>query len=1144
MPPDLGQHAVREQRLAVVRAELEQRIERGEYSVCEDVLTRAVDLSADPDSVLELIYAEYAALDRLGKNPDPNDYYRRFPHLRERLSLVLKIHAAFKHELGEEEASLSRWPWIDEASTDDNPHHAAAGSPKRIGQYEVLEEVGRGGMGIVFKARQVDLNRIVALKIIRSPLATREELSRFRQEAVAAAQLEHPNIVTVHEISQHLGFPYLSFEFVSGGNLAERVAERPINANDAASFVQTLARAVAYAHGQGVVHRDLKPANILLTDDRQPKIADFGLAKLLTDLAEAEGGPSTLTQTGAVLGTPCYMSPEQVGGKPETVGPATDIYALGAILYEMLTGRPPFQGESTIETLEQIRHHEPTPPHRLRPRLRRDYDTICLKCLEKDPGRRYPSATALADDLARALAGRPIVARPVRFPERAAKWLYRQPAIAALIAGVIVVALAGATGVVLQWRRAEEGWRRAEIAHQSELALREQAQLGLYRHLIATAHRDLLNYRFRQSELVLDQCRSEFRHWEWYYLKRLCHPERMTLANHSQAVRRAQYLPDGRHLVTATGDWGTGHPGRLQLFDAETGHVIWGTDVDAGPIMDLAVSPDGSLMVTACANFGRAAEQAVTIWDAATGKSRRHLSAEIGNAFAVALSPDGEIVATGGSDGRVRLFRSASGDALRVLAGHTDNVHGVAFSPDGAIIASASRDGSARIWDAASGMQLQSLPCGADQRSVAFSPNGQLLATAGYGGVALLWDLAQTVPEPTPLPVDAGMVRGLSFAPDGELLAGIDAKGVIHLWRVPSGEMAETLYGHDAYGNQTAFSPDGSRLASASGDGTVKIWDVHAEHLSAARAKSRSVTEGGWVSALAYNCDGRLLAIASDRNPVNSGVVDFKLRLVDRQDPNQTQTLSGHSQGVTSMAFSPDGKQIATGSRDHTVRVWDVSTAESLWTGAGHTAAVNDVAFVRDTLYSAGEDGLLLAWEPASRTRPICVFECGVPITCLDVSPNSLLVLLDNTGEVRFWDASASRLLTASIRVAGPVGIMSMRPDGKQLAIATGSEVVVWDTSSLDEGRSGLISTLAGHTARVTALTYSSDGKRLVSVGQDKNVRLWDSETGTEMLTLQTPSEDTLAVAFDPQQQQLVVAYHGSLMVWDTVQSTTASASK
>jgi serine/threonine protein kinase len=295
--------------------------------------------------------------------------------------------------------------------------------------YEILEEVGRGGMGVVFKARDVRLNRLVALKVLRSgEYAGGEEVSRFRLEAEAVARLQHPNIVGVYEVGEAEGRPFFAMEYVDGGNLSQRLDGSPLPPDQAARLVAVLAQAMHYAHERGVVHRDLKPANVLLTaDDGTPKITDFGLAKRLNEAA-------LQTQTGQVLGTPSYMAPEQAAGRARDVGPATDVYALGSMLYELLTGRPPFKGETPMDTLAQVMSVDPLPPSRLQPKCPRDLETICLKCLQKEPSRRYTRAQDLAVDLHRFLEGEPIRARRVGPAERAWKWVKRHPAVALLVA--------------------------------------------------------------------------------------------------------------------------------------------------------------------------------------------------------------------------------------------------------------------------------------------------------------------------------------------------------------------------------------------------------------------------------------------------------------------------------------------------------------------------------------------------------------------------------------------------------------------------------------------------------------------------------------------------------------------------------------
>src|SRR5262249_22383085 len=347
--------------------------------------------------------------------------------------------------------------------------------------YEILSELGRGGMGVVYKALQKSLNRLVALKVILGAgHAGSDQLSRFRAEATTAAQLQHPNIVQVFEIGEHDGQPFFSLELVEGGSLADRLKGEPQPPRDAAELVRTLALAVHHAHERGVVHRDLKPANVLLTGVRSqesgvregktltpdswlltPKVTDFGLAKLQT-------AASHLTQSGAILGTPSYMAPEQAAGDGKAVGPATDIYALGAILYEALTGRPPFRAASAMDTVMQVVHDDPVPPSRLQPKLPRDIETICLKCLAKKPEQRYASAAALADDLGRFLSGSTILARPASPVTKLWKWAYRHPALAAVVF-ILAVPLPAMLGIMVYL------WSDARAERAAAVAARDQA---------------------------------------------------------------------------------------------------------------------------------------------------------------------------------------------------------------------------------------------------------------------------------------------------------------------------------------------------------------------------------------------------------------------------------------------------------------------------------------------------------------------------------------------------------------------------------------------------------------------------------------------------------------------------------------------
>ncbi len=392
----------------LVNVELEYRLKAGEAARVEEYLRRYPELSRDREAAVELIVAEHRLRGRSGQGTDPEECVRRFPEYRDEILARLQTATASPAATA---APASRSPAATPSGLapptrlpEDGAAPTAPVSPPPLPNYRILGVLGSGGMGIVYRAEQVGLNRVVALKmILRDRDAPPEELARFQREAEAVARLKHPHIVQIYEIGSLSGVPFFSLEYADGGTLARRLAGGPLPPDEAAAVVETVARAMAYAHGQGVIHRDLKPGNVLLTAAGEPKVADFGLAKNLNEAGQ--------TLSGAILGTPSYMAPEQAEGRLKDVGPATDVWALGAILYECLTGRPPFKGAGVPQTLEQVRALEPVPPSRLRRSVPRALEVICLKCLRKQPARRYPSALELAEDLARVRAGEPVHAQ-------------------------------------------------------------------------------------------------------------------------------------------------------------------------------------------------------------------------------------------------------------------------------------------------------------------------------------------------------------------------------------------------------------------------------------------------------------------------------------------------------------------------------------------------------------------------------------------------------------------------------------------------------------------------------------------------------------------------------------------------------------
>jgi len=731
---------------------------------------------------------------------------------------------------------------------------------RSFGDYELLEEIGRGGMGVVYKARQVSLKRTVALKmILAGELATRADVERFHAEARAAAHLQHPNIVPIHEVGEfqadrrdgddvirHSPPPihYFSMKLIEGGSLVSWIrhhiaaegTEKPPQ-RGAVQILVKVARAVHFAHQHGIVHRDLKPANILLEGDMLdpvPYVSDFGLAKRLT--GDPEASTAVTNVTAGIVGTASYMAPEQAApaastGEGRRVSTAADIYSLGAILYESLTGRPPFRGASPVETLILARDTDPVRPRALNRRVDRDLETICLKCLHKEASSRYGSADALADDLERWRAGEPILARPASAPERAAKWARRRPTVAALLAGIVVLGIAAFGVVTWQWRQT------TGALHDKERALR-QAEANFAGKMIALAQQHWLSARLDEAKQLLADVPEPYRNDEWRALNAACDAERATIPTRFTGRLTLTWSPNGR--MVALVNWGL--PVRaVQFWDIHNCQRISERHLEES-LGAVAFSASGEEVVFASAlraqlilpsNSERRATPKpvprIIVWDATRGQLIQETP--VAGAGQLLLSPDGKALRLVVDANGAHLWDAVAGTPLGTLADAGSSVPRPTLSARGRLLAAHSA-GTVRVWDTATGRLLHSLPTnneyffglifGHDSRRLAWfegmapGPRRITVRSLEPAGTAVSWQ------------EEAGGVNAIALSPNGRLLAAGNEDKTVSLFDAATGRELVRLRGHRRAVTTVTFNPDGRQLASASTDGVIRIWDVGA----------------------------------------------------------------------------------------------------------------------------------------------------------------------------------------------------------------------------------------------------------------------------------------------------------------------------
>ena len=1063
-----------------------ERLYRSGAEVQIESYLHEVPLVAQQALLEELLGLEVEQRHNRGQQISRDELLNRFPKHSAVVDRVLRETRAAKQDRSQSQ--------FDVPATDDKQSsHTSQHRFPNIPGYHIERQLGRGAMGVVYLARQERLQRLVAVKVVAAGFDTTRAADIVRAEASAIARLKHPNIVQVYEIGEDDGEPFLAIEYVDGESLREALLKQRLPQRQAVELIEQLARAIHHAHTNGVVHRDLKPSNILLLrsgTELIPKISDFGLAKVLDAMHEQ-------TRTGMVLGTPKYMAPEQAEGRTADIGPVTDVYGLGAILFELLAGRAPFETASSLMLMQAISLHEVRFPLATHKSVSVDLQAICLKCLEKEPNRRYSSALELADDLRRYLDDFPVIARrPTRF-DQASKFVRRNPILSASIAMVFGTLIAASIGIGTFAVRESSARARAEVLAKNEHeaktsieSLRNNERRNVYWANLHLAQKAWQGNRLDHMREHLQQVapnsanEEDLRGFEWDYLWRLCEPPALILSEH-HGESKAVFSPDGLCVATPNSR------GEVRIFDVASNELKC---VLAGHyrVMDLAFSPDGSRLAVGCRDFK------AYLWDLDSQKMLRVFDGHEYPVRSLAFSPDGLQLITADEVAKVVAWNVDGGTQQWELVRAELHVSDVEFDRGGDRLALGCGYGNIMIVDPEDGQELLTIPAHSRWLTgVAFSPDGEWLASCGEDRKAKIWSLKNPANVIEIVGHD-DVLTAVAFSHDGKTLGTASHDGTVRLWDPKTGKQRACLMGHTNWVRSVAFSVDDTQVVSSSTDGTTRIWKPNFDWEVRALA-----TQEDPLTYIAFSPHGGSLFMAG-----YGGEVLVK----EVKSGRELLSFVAHPLPIRYVALSSDGSKLVTASDDQTVKVWDARTGQELVTLEGHTDRVNAALFIANDqqIVSASQDGTLRIWD-VKHGKQIRSLPMNTPQLAIAISPDGRLLASSGTPDVEIWDTANWNQVAVFKGGSFALASLAFSSDSRLLA-AGGSDrtIEIWDVQS-----GNAINRVNGHTNVVTCVKFSRDGRRLISSGLDGTVRIWETDSGRELLTLKNHVDWVNCVAFD-----------------------------